>query len=662
MADEMKIKKRFEEDLATSKKYMDPIHQQMDKYYEMYRNRWVPDDDQMMVSDLYAYAETVVPILTNNRPRSMVKAEDPEYIKHAEGMEYILDSVFDDNDWDYLQQRIVRMAEIYRSGLAYTGYDETAEHNTGKITIQSINPRWCYFDPASLDLEDSSFFMYIEPLRASKVKAMYPDKAEEIGKEREGTYGEKDKGWFKSLLNTVKGYLAGIGRDGNETLPELSEEEKRKNAVAFIHYWYRDDDDKWRVAYFADDLFLEDNENPFWHEKLPYDIFSPTEDILSVFGIPMAEHIEDISHEKNVLLHMFVKSAKKAVDPPLIYNTTVGIDDPRQLRRRAEEDNVIPVANPEYIPLNAIAEYMNVPGVPNWAKDIPHEFMGIQDSITGINDSFRGMSEATSGKEVQLKQEAAYTRIKTKVDNFEKFVKSIAKKIIVNAMQFIDTDTQFRVQGDYSKYEEEDAPFQVEPIPVGKNEEGQTEYDKNEFFLYANPHEWIKIVKDPENEEETTQEEAEEAYHILNMVVDIEAGSSLPQSRSAKREEALELFNAGAIDHQALLEAFEYPDYEEILKRINEQVAQEKEAEMMANVPPVPQGQPIQQAPIQQQPMAQAPQQAPDLSVILDQLRQMDPRLAQMSDEQLLQVLQNMPIGEQQQLQQAVPQQAPQQF
>ncbi|MFC3886046.1 hypothetical protein ACFOU2_22225 [Bacillus songklensis] len=29
------------------------------------------------------------------------------------------------------------------------------------------------------------------------------------------------------------------------------------------------------------------------------------------------------------------------------------------------------------------------------------------------------MSQATNGKETQLKQEAAYTRIKTKIDNFD---------------------------------------------------------------------------------------------------------------------------------------------------------------------------------------------------------------------------------------------------
>jgi hypothetical protein len=656
--DVMKHKKKFEEDLATSKKFMDPIHAKMDIYYEMYRNRLAQDNDQMRISDLHAYVETVVPIITNNRTRAYVKAEDPEHIKHAVGLEFILDNTFDMNDWDYIAQRIVRMAEIYRSGVSYTGYDEKAEHNTGKLIIKSINPRWCYFDPASIELEDSSFFFYIEPMRASKVKAMYPDKADKIGKDREEhSFNEKQNGWFKSLLNTIKGYLS-IGQ-GTE-LEELSEEEKRKNAVAFIHYWYRDDDDKWRVSYWADDVFLEDLENPFWHEQLPYDIFSPTEDILSVFGVPMAEQLEDLAYEKNILLKMFVKNAKKAVDPTLLYNASVGISDPRELKRKAD-DGIVGINNPDNFPLDTVAAYMSVPGVPNWASEIPSQFSRIQDEITGVNDSFRGMSEATSGKEVQLKQEAAYTRIKTKVDNFEKFVKNIARKTIVNAMQFIDTDTQFRVKGDYRQFEgqEENLPFDIEKIQTGETEEGP-QYDRSEFFLYANPHEWTKVVdsedETTEDDGETTKEEVEQAIHILNMIVEIEAGSSLPVSRQAKREETLELFSQGIVDQQYVLEQFDIADAEEILQRMNEQMEKDKEREaQMAQIPPVPQGG-IPQVP-QAMPQGMPNQSGlpPELQAIADQFRQQlmqsNPEAAQQLDDiQLIQLLQEIQQGGQQAL------------
>lgn len=628
--EEQKIRERFEEDLEVSSDFMRPIHARMDKFYEQYRNRWNENDDHMHESSLYSYVETVVPILTNNRPRAIVKAESPDYQKHAEGMEYILDHVFDKNDWDYIQQRIVRTAEIYRSGLAYTGYDEDKE----QLTVTEINPRWCYIDPAVTNLEDSEFFIYVEPMRKTKVKQMYPEKKDEIGKDRdEGDFNSKSKHWFRSLINTVRGYLGVSPQAPFDTLPEMTEEEKRAKSVAFIHYWYRDDNDQWRVAYFADETFLEEHENPFWHEKLPYDLFSPTEDILSAFGIPMAEQIEHISYEKNILLHMFVENAKRAVDPPMIYNSTIGINDPRELTRRAKEDNVIPVANPDYIPLNAIAEYMNVPGIQGWADSLPERFSEIIDRITGVNDSFRGMADATSGKEVQLKQEAAYTRIKTKVDNFEKFVKSIGEKIIINALQFIDSDTEFRVKGDYRRLEpmieDDNSPFSVERIPTGVNEEGEKEYDTKEFFLYANPNAWTKIAEDIEDGEGKSQ--VEEAYRILDMIVDIEAGSSLPQSQSAKREEALELYGMEAIDQQALLEIFEFPDYEKILRRMQEKEQAQIEAEqqaqqqaqgggMMAQMPPIPQGQPMPQQGMAQQPMGQ-PQQAPqDMQVMIEQI------------------------------------------
>jgi hypothetical protein len=636
------VKQQFMKDLEVAKKFMEPLHQKMDKYYEMYRNRW-SEDVAFQISDLYSYVETVVPILTNNRTRSNVKAEYPDIIKHAEGMNYILDHVFDTNNWDYKAQRVARMAEIYRSALTYTGYDPEANNGTGKLTITEINPRWCYLDPAVTELEDGSFFIYAEPMRASKVKKLYPNKAKEIGDKKGSgmltSEGNKTN-WFKSFVKSIANTLnftnanEAVKFEGN-VLPELDEAEKRKNAVAFIHYWYRDDDDKWRVAYFADEVFLEDRENPFWHERLPYDIYNPTEDILSAVGIPMAEHIENLNFEKNALLNTIVRHADKTVNPPMMYNSTMGIKDTRALRDGGQ-DGLIPIANPDYIPMSAIAQYMHPAPMPNFVDGLPERFDGMMDRITGVNDSFRGMAQATSGKEVQLKQEASYTRIKTKVDNFEKFVKGMSEKIIVNAMQFLNTSTAFRVPGDYSQYQNTDmknAPFEVEPIQQGINPEtGDPVFDKKEFFLYANPNEWTQI------EGEQAEEGAEgtkNAYRILQLSVEVEAGSSLPTSPAARKEEALELFNAGAIDQTALLDAYDYPKRDEILKRMQEQQQMMAQQEAMAQIPTqIPTDAPITQ---------EQPSQAPDeVGMSLANIRAAVPELDGMSDEQVLELLANM--------------------
>lgn len=128
--DETALKAQFTTDLDQLKKFMDPIHQRMDKNYEIYRNRWPEADCKFKVSDLFSLVETNVPIMTSNRVRGTVKAEFPEYNKHAEGMGYILDHTFDTNNFDYKAQRIVKTGEIYRFSLAYTGYDPDAKNGT----------------------------------------------------------------------------------------------------------------------------------------------------------------------------------------------------------------------------------------------------------------------------------------------------------------------------------------------------------------------------------------------------------------------------------------------------------------------------------------------------------------------------------------------------
>jgi hypothetical protein len=692
--DEKKLKERFTQDLTTATQYMNPIHQLMDKYYEIYRNRWNEDESRFQISDLYAYVETVVPILTNSRVRASVHSDYPDYVTNAAGMTDILDNIYDINNWDYESQEIARTAEIYRSAIAYTGWDGDYKNGTGKVCVKGVNIRWCYLDPAPSKFEDSSFFFYVEPKRKTAVIKEYPEKKKEIeasiGKRDNERDNNKSGRWFKTFVNRMKQFVtfntetnaANMLRD-YQTYPELTEEEKRKNAVAFIHYWYRDDDDKWRVSYWADDVFLSDEENPFWHDKLPYDIYNPTKDILSSMGVPMAEHIENLNHEKNTMMQYIIDNARLHADPPMVHNTAMGnIQDPRSLNEQYSKNGVIQINNPDMVPLNAMVDYMQPPTMPGYAIDLPDRYGVLEDRLTGVNDSFRGMADATSGKEVQLKQEAAYTRIKTKIDNFELFNKSIAEKLIVLAMQYYKETRAFRIKGDASRYDQMaqmgELPFEIQGIPKGVGPDGAPIMDKSEFYLYANPNEWTKIVEQPqepqmgpdgqpvqtqEPEGEPTKEDAQEAYKILQFTVEIEAGSSLPQSRLARREEAIELATAGFIDQQSVLDVYDWPDREEIIKRMAEAAQAQQEAQMQAEMAKQEQAMQMKQmelqarsqeqqmnneAKMQQTQMnneakAQGQPQQPDLASQLDQLREADPRLQALSDEELMALLAQQP-------------------
>lgn len=695
MADdkEKSLKERFTQDLKTARDFMEPIHQAMDRNYEMYRNRWQDDDCDVKVSSLYTYTETVVPILTNSRVRASIHSDYPEYIQHAKGLNDILDNTYDINDWDYQQQKVARMAEIYRSSIAYTGWDAEYKNKTGKLCITPINIRWCYIDPGAVEFEESNFFFYVEPKRKSQVTKMYPKKKQEIEDSLNKRSGSMSTGngtgnsWFRTWVNAFKNMVAfdsdnkRMQRNDYNIKQEMTEEQKHKNNVAFIHYWYRDDDDKWRVSFWADEVMLEDTENPFWHERLPYDIYSPTGDILSTLGIPISEQIENLNWEKNAILQYVRANAELHADPPMMYNTTAGIKDPQALREKAKETGMIPVNNPDMVPLNALAEYVQVPTMPNYVVDLPDRYGAMEDRITGVNDSFRGMSEATSGKEVQLKQEAAYTRIKTKIDAFERFNKSIAEKILVNSMQYYKETRAFRIKGDYTKYQNimeqpDQAPFEVRPMQTGTNPEtNEPIYDRSEFFMYANPNEWTRIVEPQEGleaaqpqEQGDTREEAQEAFKILQMTVEIEAGSSLPVSRMARKEEAIELGQAGYLDQEAVLESFDWPDRDDIIKRMQEAAkaqqdaqmqmqqqqqnqqleaqAQQKQAELEAKAQAQAQDQQHQadmaqvnnEAKMQQVTAKSQEQAMAKVQQVLQKIRQQVPEASQLTDEQLIQL------------------------
>jgi len=707
--DDLKLKEKFQGDLKEARNYMDPIQQRMDIDYRAYRNdRTQVDDLAFQISDMFSYVETVVPIVTNNRIRASIHSDYPDYVTHAKGLNDILDNTYDLNNWDYTSQQVMRTALIYRSSFAYTGFDKKYKNGVGKLCIDMVNPRWCLVDPASTELEDSRFFFYVEPKRKTEMYKMYPDKKGDIEKSVGSSNGNpwagtqnSNSGWFKTWLNTVKNALtfnrdATAAKQGYPFLrqSEIDEQEKHKNVIAYIHYWYRDDNDEWRCSYWADDVLLKDEPNPFWHGGLPYDIFSPVKDPLSMLGVPMSEQMESMNFQRNALMQYVIDNSKLHANPPLLYNTTFGnVKDPQQLRQLATDTGVLPVNNPDMVPLTSIADYMTVPTMPGYATSLFDQIGGIEDKITGVNDSFRGTQQASSGKEVQLQQEAAYTRIKTMIDQFELFNKKIAEKVIVNAMQFYTTNRAYRIKGDYTKYDNDiqkngqKMPLEVEKIQRGVNPEtGEPTYDRTEFFMYANPNEWTRLKpdegEDMDNEDEDNvgdskdepeKEEVEKAYKILQMTVEIEAGSSLPQSRLARREEAVQLAQMGMIDQESVLEMYDWPDREEVMKRMQEQAQKQAEAqaltaqaeaqakaeaekmkikgqmelEQMKLQGDMAKTQANNEAKIEQQKVSNRGEVA-DQSMenngtviiqLLDQIKQQYPQIANLSDDELIQVL-----------------------
>jgi hypothetical protein len=696
--DSDKLKEQFTRDLAEARKYMEPIQQRMDRDYEAYRNYRNIDDPDFKVSDMYEYVETIVPIVTNNRIRATVHSDYPDYVVHAQGANDILDNTYDINNWDYVSQEIMRDALIYRSCFAYTGFDAKYKNGTGKLCMDPINPRWTLTDPAAPKLQDSRFFFFFQPMRKTQMYKMYPEKKADIDKSvgsnsaakwngQQGGFGQ----WFKSWIGSIKNSLV-FNRTATQakqaydpiTLPEMDESEKYKNVVAYIHYWYRDDDDKWRCSYWADDCLLKDEPNPFWHGMLPYDILSPVKDPMSMLGIPMSDQINSMSYQRNVIMNYIIENSRKHANPEMLWNTTFGnVKDPQRLREEATSTGIIPINNPDMVPMNAIAEYMQPPALPGYVTGLFDQLGATKDAITGVNDSFRGTQQASSGKEVQLQQEAAYTRIKTMIDQFELFNKNIAEKVLINAMQFYTTTRGFRIKGDYRKYDKmqqiaesqgSEMPLEIEKVQTGLDDQGQPTYSKSEFFLYANPNEWTKLAPEGDGDEvsdeaegeekessEPGKEQVEKAFKVLQMTVEIEAGSSLPQSRLARREEASELFSAGAIDQEALLDSYDWPDREEIMKRMREQAQQQQEAQAQAAQAEAQANMQLEQqkmqadmaktqannAQLQKQQLTNKGQIAEQglqntgngLAGVLDQVRQQFPQIANLPDDQIIAII-----------------------
>jgi len=275
------------------------------------------------------------------------------------------------------------------------------------------------------------------------------------------------------------------------------------------------------------DIVLSDRPNPsinptipaelaslthLW-DKFPFTLTQSNKDIVSPWGFSSIEQLESINFEIDKCLSQLNLAKDKAVRSPVINPKDA------QVPNSHFTNNPAKVINPKNHVVASAIQHMKPPPVHRDIEHVMSIYRELFDKISGQFDmTDPNLAKGRMAyKTVATIIESMHTMLRGKIRSYGKMIRDRGRMYLSHAMNWFTEDRMFFVE----------------------REGGTTE--SGSF-----------VGKDL----------------IIPMHFSVVSGSTMPTSRLQQREEALELFKAGAVDVRELLERLDWPNRAEVIHRM----------------------------------------------------------------------------------------------
>lgn len=407
--------------------------------------------------------------------------------------------------------RVLRDTLILGTGIMKMRWDTEKINGLGNVTADIVDPFSFFPDPDATCPEEMEWCIQKIKMSKRQIKKLYK---KDVPSDSE----------FKSDDHT---------RD-TDTKQGMG---KMSNMCTVLEYWYYDEDGRVRVRVTSNGIFLEDRESPYEINEFPFIFFHDHQLTGEFWSMGEIEQLETLQKELNKLRAMVLDNAIAQNNSMIVVDTTAGVD----VTKLKNEPGLIVEKNP-----GGNIVRLPAPSIPPYIQaqiDITKRAM---EEVSGIHDVSKGeVAAQTAASAIQILTENSQTRLRAKLRNVESAVKKIAEWYLVMFRQFMQEPRIVRLTGDDQsfKFVTFEALNLRPEVPVVSPETGE--------------HELHPETGEPMTETRLTE------FDIL-----ISSGSSMMLNKSAKYQQTLELYNAGAADVETLLMAADIGNPKEILERL----------------------------------------------------------------------------------------------
>lgn len=506
---------------------------------------------------IFSKIETMLPILTDNRPKIDILPREGAYLEYAELVQSLLDYLWDKNSTDDEMVLACKNMLLFGKGFLYSYWCDDEQ----EVVTESVDPQNIFPDPDATSVKTARYLFHVAKMSRTDILATWPGA---IGKVQRGTtimpdpmdmkqsrfddfggfptagyeYPLEAGGSFARLTPWVKAGVLGYGQEDDMVQvvqclvrdPELVEEEIKDengnvlsdsegNPVLFTRPKYPGG----RHIVMAGSRIIHDALNPFQHGQFPYVEFNCHPFPGEFWPVSAAANLLSPQRTLNKLNGQILDNAKLLANGIWLVEAGSGV--------KADQIHGQPGLVVTY---NRGYKVERLPGVPlpNFVIQMADMARAALDNISGVFDVTQGRkpSGITAGVAIEQLQEAAQTRLRLLVRNIENGVRDLGSQQVALCQQFYETPRTIRVT---------DAAGQWQLIPV-------------------------------------TPEMIAGQWEVV-----VAAGSTLPRSREARQREALELFDRQIIDEEDVLNWIDFPGKDKIIQKMKERQALQAQLDSM---------------------------------------------------------------------------------
>ena len=545
-----------------------------------YRPQWMPSptDSEIypIVSTLIAYmmdqgiSWSIAPAATPHTPFSSFMS------KLSIDLETIVESNWEVLNYSAAVEKSLWDAAQFGSGIIKTVWDGGLDSGLGNANLLRVDPYSFYPDPNATSLDDANYLIEYRRMGLDDIMRRYPLAYDEVKRNvallRDGGNGPADEqrpfvydNTKYPMANpsalpggTFQNPIPGAGGMGSYGLPGGS----RQNAVDTMgvnvyECWIRenvvedppDTDplsdlsqeapliyDRWRVVVHAAGVILMDElaEDLWEYSRHPYDriVF---DDIGEFWGLCLVTHLSSGQIAINRLLASVQQNAELTGNPILLDPANSGIARQAVINRPGERYQI----NSGAVNGGAKPEWMQPPTVPQYIIDLINWWIARMENISGMGGLAKGVSPQgrNSQQTISSVQDSQFVRVRSGLRHLEATLRNTGNMMCQLIIQNFTIPRTIAILG-----------------PSG---------EKSALHLAAR-HFYAPYRNDRD----------EQKMMPLKYGLIVTAGANNPTSRSSRIAEADTLFAMGAIDQQAVLEAHNYPNWQEIVQRVTQQQQQ----------------------------------------------------------------------------------------
>lgn len=531
----------------------------MNKQGTALSSNWMPSPKD---SEIYPTLAAIVAWMTDQDividTQAATDPNTPYYTfiqKLSQDISAVFKSTWHVEDYDAQIKLGIWDALMFGIGIYKSVWDNSVSDGYGNALLRRVDPWSFYPDPSATSLSDAEYFVESRKVSHDELERRFPD-TYHLCLSGTGSDNIDERPDFNSpdSTNTPMG-TANLGSlmGGQQRWGKSRHREDRNDgdqSIVLHEFWIQenvtesepdgDSDDKvklaeklihteWRCICMAGGYILfNEKASDLWRYGIhPYDRFV-LDDLGEFYGIALVDHIAHPQVYINRLLTALQQNAELVGNPIFLEPTNSGLERVGIINRPGQR---LPISGAGA--MQNKPDWLRPPEMPQFVMELVNFWITRIENTSGLSAIVRGQAPGgrNAANVVSSIQEATFVRVRSAKKNLEKTLEKASTKL-VDLMAENYTDARIMV------------------ITGSTGEQSALILRQRHFYGPTS-----------------------DGGSPLKYVINLAAGSDRPTSRRDRIAEEERLFTLGAIDDQALLEAYGYRDIQSVLKRKYEKQA-----------------------------------------------------------------------------------------